>query len=123
MDHEFQKVHMIMIPNVEEIWDAQERDEFKVCKSVHHHKIQINHQLDATVSPVYYVDVYLQHNMFRASPCPSSGTQQLQWQPLVSPSERGDGSAVGRGLARVKPEAATAVVELLMMVVRTPETC
>jgi len=30
---------------------------FKVCKSVYHHTIQINHQLDATVSPVYYLDV------------------------------------------------------------------
>ena len=39
--------------------------------------IQINHQLDATVSPVYYPDVYLQLNMFRASSNPSSGTQQL----------------------------------------------
>jgi hypothetical protein len=28
---------------------------FKVCKSVHHHTIQINHLLDATVSPVYYL--------------------------------------------------------------------
>jgi hypothetical protein len=52
--------------------------------------------------------------------------------------ERGDSSAVGRGQAgrpdhdqqhsyhhapTVKPEAATAVVELLMMGVRTPETC
>jgi len=56
------------------------------------------------------------------------------------PSERGDSSAVGRGraghtgpttanstatttLRRQKPEAATAIVELLMMGVRTPETC
>jgi hypothetical protein len=53
------------------------------------------------------------------------------------PSERGNSSAVGRGRAgwpdhdqqhcyhhtsKVKPEAATAVVELLMMGVRTPET-
>jgi len=37
--------------------------------------IQITHQLDATISPVYYLDVYLQLNMFRASPCPSSGAQ------------------------------------------------
>jgi len=48
--------------------------------------------------------------------------------------ERGDSSAVGRGRAdhdqhycyhhapKVKPETATAVVELLMMGVRTPET-
>ena len=54
------------------------------------------------------------------------------------PSERGDSSAVGRGRAgrpdhdqqqryhhapTVKPEAATAVVELLVTGVRTPETC
>jgi len=48
--------------------------------------------------------------------------------------ERDGWSVVGRGLAgscqtttnnapTVKPEAATAVVELLMMGVRTPETC
>ena len=76
--------------------------------------------------------------MFRASSRPSSGAQQLQYQPLVLPLERGDSSAVGRGWAgrpdrdqqqcyhhtpKVKPGAATAVVELLMMGVRTPETC
>jgi len=40
--------------------------------------------------------------------------------------ERGGSSAVGRcyhHAPTVKPEAATAVVELLMMGVRTPETC
>ena len=51
---------------------------FQVCKSVRHHTIQINHQLDATISPVYHPDVYLQLNMFRASSRPSSGAQQLQ---------------------------------------------
>ena len=73
--------------------------------------------------------------MFRASSRPLSGAQQLQQQPLVLPSERGDSSAVGRGrpdhdqqhcyhhAPKVKPEAATAVVELLMMGVRSPETC
>ena len=51
------------------------------------------------------------------------------------PLERGGSSAVGRGrpdhdqqhcyhhAPTVKPEAATAVVELLMMDVRRPETC
>jgi len=76
--------------------------------------------------------------MFRASSHPSSGAQQLQKQPLVLPLECGDSSVVGRGRAgwpdhdqqhcyhhtpTVKPEAASAVVELLMMGVRTPETC
>ena len=37
--------------------------------------------------------------MFRASSRPLSGAQQLQKQPLVLPSERGDSSAVGRGRA------------------------
>jgi len=34
---------------------------------------------------VYYPDVYLQLNMFRAFSRPSSGAQWLQWQPLVLP--------------------------------------
>ena len=38
--------------------------------------------------PVYYPDVYLQLNIFRAFSRPSSGVQWLQWQPLVLPSYR-----------------------------------
>jgi len=56
--------------------------------------------------------------MFRKSSRPSSGAQQLQQQPVVLPSEHGDSSA-----PKVKPETTAAVVELLMMGVRTPETC
>jgi len=41
---------------------------------MHHHTIQINHQLDATISPVYYPDIYLQLNMFR---CPHAHPQEL----------------------------------------------
>ena len=74
---------------------------------------------------VYYPEVCLQLNMFRAFSRPSSGAQWLQWQPLVLLSYRGDSRAVGRGRAgrhdhdqqhcyhhapTVKPEAATAVV-------------
>ena len=75
--------------------------------------------------------------MFRASSCPSSGaTTAVAASGL--PSELGDSSAVGRGRAgrpdhdqqhsyhhapQVKPEAATPVVVLLMMGVRTPKTC
>jgi len=101
----------------------------KVCKSVHHHTIQINYEPYATISPVYYPDVYSQLNMFRASSRPSSGAQQLQQQPLVY--RWNVVVAVLLVVVRhcyhhapkVKPEAATAVVELLMMDVRTPETC
>jgi hypothetical protein len=82
--------------------------------------------------------------MFRAFSCLSSGAQRLQWQPLVLPLYRGDSRAVfvvgpaGRPAGRparlrtlhdyhhdtkVKPEAATAIVELLMMGGKTPGTC
>jgi hypothetical protein len=73
--------------------------------------IQIDHQPDATVFSVYYPDVYLQLNMFRAFSRPSSGAQRMQQQPLVLPSYRGDSRAV------------FVVVEILMMGGRTPETC
>jgi hypothetical protein len=84
--------------------------------------IQINHQPDVTVYPVFYPDVYLQLNMFRASSRPSSAAQQLQYQPLVLPSYRGEQQHSYHHDTKVKPETATVVVELLMMGVRTPET-
>ena len=43
---------------------------------------------------VYYRDVCLQFNMFRAFSRPSSGAQWLQWKPLVLPSYRGDSRGV-----------------------------
>ena len=68
---------------------------------------------------------------------PSSGATTTAVAASGLPSERGGSSAVGRGLAdlphhdqqhcyhhapTVNPEAATAVVELLMMGMRMPET-
>ena len=76
--------------------------------------------------------------MFWACSFPSSGAIKTAVAASGLPSELGDSSAVGRGRAgrpdqnqqhcyhhapTVKPEAATAVVELLMMGVRAPETC
>jgi hypothetical protein len=72
---------------------------------------------------VYYPDVCLQLNKFRLFSRPSSGAQWLQWQPLVLHSYRGDSRAVFVVGPAVKPEAATAVIELLMMGGKTPETC
>jgi hypothetical protein len=117
---------------------ANRGSNIKVCKSVHHHTIQVNHPTRCNNFSSLLLDIYLQLNMFRASSRPSSGSQQMQQQPLVLPSEPGDSSAVVRGRAgrpdheqqhcyhntpKVKPEAAIAVVELLMMGVKTPETC
>jgi hypothetical protein len=80
--------------------------------------------------------------MFRASSCPSSGAITTAVAGSDLSSEFGDSSVVGRGRAgrpagsttktarlslrydtKVKPENATAVIELLMMGGRTPETC
>jgi hypothetical protein len=47
--------------------------------------MQINQPTRSKNFPVYHPDVYLQLNMFREFPCPSSGAQQLQWQTLVLP--------------------------------------
>ena len=103
---------------------------------MHHRTIQINQPTRCNNFSVYYPDVYLQLNMFPAFSRPSSGAQWLQWQPLVLSSYRGDSRAVfvvGPAPPRtqhgyhhdtkVKPEAATAVIELLMMAGKTPETC
>jgi hypothetical protein len=69
------------------------------------------------------LDVYLQL-MFRAFSRSSSGAQQLQQQPLVLPSTNDhDQQHCYHHAPKVKPEAAAAIVELLMMGVRTPETC
>jgi hypothetical protein len=69
--------------------------------------------------------IYVQLNMFWASPCSSSGAKTIAVAASGLPSERGDSSAVGRSRAgrpdhnqqhcyhhtsAVKPEAATAVV-------------
>ena len=70
---------------------------FKVCNSVHHHTIQINQPTRWKIFSSLLLDVYVQLNMFRASSRPSPGAQQLQYQPLVLPLERGGSSAVGRG--------------------------
>jgi hypothetical protein len=72
---------------------------FKVCKSVHHHIIQINQPTRHNNFPSLLFDVYVQLSMFRAYSCPSSGAQQLQQQALVLPLERGGSSAVVRGRA------------------------
>jgi len=85
---------------------------------------------------VYYPEVCFQLNMFRAFSRPSSGAHWLQWQPLVLPSYRGDSRVVfvvGPAWPRIqhgchhdtkaKPETATAVIKLLIMGGKTPETC
>jgi hypothetical protein len=97
------------------------RHHFKVCKSVHHHTIQINQPTRCNNFSNLLLDVSLQLYIFRASSRPSSGAQQLQQQPLAGLPDHDQQHY--HHAPNVKPEAATAIVELLMMGVRTPETC
>ena len=53
-------------------------NKFKVCKTMHHHTIQINQPTRCNNFSSLLLDVYVQLNMFRASSRPSSGAQQLQ---------------------------------------------
>jgi len=50
-------------------------NKFKVCKSVHHHTIQINQPNRCNNFSSLLLDVYVQLNMFRAFSHPSSGAQ------------------------------------------------
>ena len=75
--------------------------------------------------------------MFRESLCPSSGTHQLQQQPLVyrrnvvaavllvvvGPVDRTRPTALLTPRSYGKPEAAVAVDGLLMIGIRIPKTC
>jgi hypothetical protein len=51
---------------------------FKVCKSVHHHTVQMNQPTRWNSFSGLLLDVYIQLNVFLASSRPSSGAQQLQ---------------------------------------------
>jgi len=74
---------------------------------VHHRTVQINHQPECNSFSVYYPDVCLQLNMFRAfSGRPARPRTQHDYHHDM----------------KVKREAATAVIELLMMGGKTPET-
>jgi hypothetical protein len=105
-------------------------------------KITFNwiNQPDAANSQAYCLSFKYSSTCFRHPHAHHQELQQLQYQPLVLPLERSDSSVVGRGRAghnrpdhdqqhcyhhdtKVKPETGTAVVELLMMGGRTPETC
>ena len=59
-------------------WSLKLTSTFQVCKSVHHHTIQINQPTRCNNFSSLLLDVYLQLNIFRPSSRPSSGAQELQ---------------------------------------------
>jgi len=96
---------------------------FKVCKSVHHHTFQINQPTRCNNFSSLLLDVYsyIQPNMFRPRPTAllpphCNGKTRDNWPDH-------DQQHCYHHAPTVKPEAATAFVELLMIGVRTPETC
>jgi hypothetical protein len=109
---------------------------FKVCKSVHHRTIQINHQPEF-FSLLFWRLFTAQHvsgvfpPIIRSSMtavADSGFTFVLWWQSCC---DRGRAGRPARPRTqhdchhdtKVKPETATAVTELLMMGGKTPETC
>jgi hypothetical protein len=110
---------------------------FKVCKSVHHRTIQINHQPDATIFQfiiLWFVYSSTCFGRFSAlhqelNNCSGSLWFYLRivvtfvlcsWSDrLARPRKQHD----YHHEKKVKREAATAVIVLLMMGGKTPETC
>jgi len=86
------KLHFAWSPN----WTLK----FDIRKSVHHHTIQINQSTRCNSFTSLLLGIYMWLNMFRASPCPSSGayhcTRSQQRSSCLSPT--------------VKPEAPSAVI-------------
>jgi hypothetical protein len=103
---------------------------FKVRKSVHHHTIQINQPTRCNSFTSLLLDVCVWLNMFRAPLRPSSGayncTRSLWfycWRVVASRPAQPRTQHGYHHNTKVKPEAATAVIELLIMGGKTPKTC
>jgi hypothetical protein len=113
------------------------KGEFKVCKSVHHRTIQINHQPDATIFQFIILTFIYSSTCFGRFPAhlrelnDCSGSLWF-YLPIVvtvvlcSWSGRPAQPRTQHDChhdTKVKPEAATAVIELPMMGGKTPGTC
>jgi hypothetical protein len=66
---------------------------FKVCKSVHHRTIQINHQPDAAIFYFLILTFVYSSTFFGRFPARHKELNDC-WQPLVLPSYSGDIRAV-----------------------------
>jgi len=94
---------------------------FKVCKSVHHRTIQINHQPDSTIFQfIILTFVYSStcFGRFPAHPQEFNDCSGSLWFYLRQRTQHDCHHDT-----KVKSEAATAVIELLMMGGKTTETC
>ena len=107
---------------------------FEVCKSVHHRTIQINHQPDTTIFQFIILTFIYSSTCFGRSSAHhqefNNCSNSLQFYlsivvtvVLCSWSGRPRTQHGCHHDTKVKPEAATVVIELLTMGGKTPETC
>jgi hypothetical protein len=131
----------VLIPYIRlGVWDREGGGKiylFKFCKSVHYCTIQINHQPDTTVFQFITLTFIYSSTCFGSSPahhqeisdCGSCLWFYLRIVVIVLLLSWSGGSARPRTKqyyhhdTKIKPEAATAVIDLLMMGGRMPETC
>jgi hypothetical protein len=92
---------------------------FKVCKSMHHRTIQINHQPDVTIFQFIILTFVYSSTCFGHFP---AHHQELNDCSGSRPARPWTQHGCHHDM-KVKPEAVTAVIELLMMGGKTPETC
>jgi hypothetical protein len=96
---------------------------------VHHRTIQINHQTDATIfqflTSVYSSTCFGRFPAYHheLNDCSGSLWFYLRIVVLRSWSGRPARPRTQHDDTKIKPEAATVVIELLMMGGKTPETC
>ena len=108
---------------------------FNVCKSVHHRTIQINHQPDATIFQFIILAFIYSSTWFGCFPAQElndcGGSLWFYLRIVVTVVLCSWSGRPARPRTRhdchhdtkIKPDAATAVIELLMMGGKTPETC
>jgi hypothetical protein len=92
---------------------------FKVCKSVHHRTIQINHQPDATIFHIIILTFIYSSTCFGRFHAHHQELNDCSGSRPARPRTQHD----CHHDTKVTPEAANAVIVLLMMGGKTPETC